>query len=135
MLARTLTRVAASSFKYKLAPLRSFYTTVLGLGEPVQIVDTDAGSFRWTVDELTSQAICALRTNRICSSFFEITCDPIMWSTMSVPTRVFIRCTRHCWCGPEDKCSLLSPILNLARLWSSESGQILNLGLESCPTP
>jgi len=59
MLARTLTLVAGalpSAFKYKLAPLRSIYTSVVGLGQPVQIVNTDVGSFRWTVDDLTSQA-------------------------------------------------------------------------------
>lgn len=59
MLTRTLTRMAAalpSSFKYKLAPLRAVYTKVLGLGQPVAGVDTPAGSFRWTIDELTSQA-------------------------------------------------------------------------------
>jgi len=51
-----LTSVLPSSFKYKLAGLRPLYTRILGFGQPLATVHSAAGSFRWTIDELTSQA-------------------------------------------------------------------------------
>lgn len=58
MFSRSLARVASilpSSLKYPLSGLRPLYTFVMGVGEPVIMVQTAAGSVRWRVDGLTSQ--------------------------------------------------------------------------------
>jgi FkbM family methyltransferase len=58
MFARTLARTAAvvpTPVKYALARYKKFFTRLMSAGQGIVRVTTDAGSFRWRVDELTSQ--------------------------------------------------------------------------------
>jgi FkbM family methyltransferase len=58
MIALTLSKCVAaipSRIKYRCKPLRRYYNQILRLGQPIFNVQSRAGTFRWAIDEITSQ--------------------------------------------------------------------------------